>query len=450
MPEFRTAVMTLVEASWHDPSGALQTVSARMEDKSPGGACIRTSTPIGVGSKLKIQWRFEQFCGTARYCRSEGREYLVGIQRDAANSPVLNPPVARPVCVSIPKDVPPAQDLAGGHTPVSTVTIESPPAQEQSPAETSVALQPVESVPLVRSVITAAVIPPHAVNREIESRDGSHSWLSQDLKALRREKIQVQRPAKGKLAGKERKSMRSKWLGMAPWRNEQGGNSASGDSGGNEKSNGRGEKENLMSDVTPFTKKAPAQGAREVPDFQVELSPMEDIYRAAGIMTPRKGYSINKVVEMLSGEHIRGLSKEMKRVALLMALDAAGVPIDEVLRDAKARQDTLDAYEAQQKEQVEAEWARREEENIQIQAELESVKAHYTARISRNLEGLAREKATFASWVTLKQQECQNMADAAELCSKSSASEPASASPASATMTKAAAAGPHSRSEGIH
>ena len=73
---------------------------------------------------------------------------------------------------------------------------------------------------------------------------------------------------------------------------------------------------------------------------------MEDIYRAAGILLPRKGYSINKVVEMLNSEHIRGLSKEMKRVALLMALDAAGVAIDEVLRDAKARRDALDTYEA--------------------------------------------------------------------------------------------------------
>jgi hypothetical protein len=237
---------------------------------------------------------------------------------------------------------------------------------------------------------------------------------------------------------------------MAPWRSEQGSNSASGDPAGNEKSNGRGEKENHMSEVTPITKKPPEQGAREVPDFQVELSPMEDVYRAAGILTPRKGYSINKVVEMLSGEHIRGLSKEMKRVALLMALDAAGVPIDEVLRDAKARQDTLDAYEAQQKEQFEAEWARREEENIQILAELESVKAHYMARVSRNLDGLARERATFASWVTLKQQESQSMADAAKLCSKSLACEPTGPSSAGADMSKAAAAGSHSRSEGIH
>jgi hypothetical protein len=118
---------------------------------------------------------------------------------------------------------------------------------------------------------------------------------------------------------------------------------------------------------------------------------------------------------------------EMKQAAVLMALDAAGISLDQVQQDAKARQDALDSYEAAQKKQVEAMWARKAEEIIEIQAELESVKAHHLARISRSLEGVAREKATFNTWLTLKQQECQSMAEAVELCLKSPVSEPASA-----------------------
>jgi len=61
----------------------------------------------------------------------------------------------------------------------------------------------------------------------------------------------------------------------------------------------------------------------------VELLSVEDIYSAAGITNPRGGYSVNKVVDMLHSEHIRGLSTEMmKRAAVLMALDAAGVTIE--------------------------------------------------------------------------------------------------------------------------
>ena len=119
----------------------------------------------------------------------------------------------------------------------------------------------------------------------------------------------------------------------------------------------------------------------------MELSPIEDIYAVAGIANPRGGYSVNKVVDMLHSEHIRGLSTEMKRAAVLMALDAAGVTIGQIQQDAKTRQNALDAYEAEQRKQAEAEWARKAEENIQIQSDLERVKAQYMARIARNEEG---------------------------------------------------------------
>lgn len=77
------------------------------------------------------------------------------------------------------------------------------------------------------------------------------------------------------------------------------------------------------------------------------------------------------------------------------------------------------AEREQQRKQVEAEWARKAEEIVQIQAEMENIKALYTARISRNTEGVARQKATFAGRVSSKQQERQGMAEAVELCSKS-------------------------------
>jgi hypothetical protein len=269
--------------------------------------------------------------------------------------------------------------------------------------------------------------------------DGERRRISRldEFNALRRTQFKTKQLPKRAQAGKERKPMQRKWLEL-PWGNKPDGLSVSGDRGGDENINGEDEKENLRPVVTPPTKKTAA--AREVPNFQVELLAMEDIYRAAGIMLPRKGYSIKKVVEMLNSAHICGLPKEMKRVALLMALDAAGVPIDEVLRDAEARRDALDSYEAAERKQVEAEWARKAEENLQIQAELESIRAHYTARIGRNLEGVAREKATFDSWVTLKQEECRSIAEAAELCMKLPASEPTIASPSNGGMAKAASA----------
>src|SRR4029077_14551028 len=97
-------------------------------------------------------------------------------------------------------------------------------------------------------------------------------------------------------------------------------------SGGDEEASHEGnsstgsESENRAPLLTQPAEKAAARSARQVANFQVELLSVEDIYRSAGIMNPRRGYSINKVVDMLNSEHIRGLPKEMKQAAVLMAL----------------------------------------------------------------------------------------------------------------------------------
>jgi hypothetical protein len=89
--------------------------------------------------------------------------------------------------------------------------------------------------------------------------------------------------------------------------------------------------------------------------YQNELLPLEEIYVAAGVVSPRRGYTIKKVMEMLHSEHLSALSKEMRRASVMMALDAAGISVDEVLRDAEARLEAIKSYEAEQKKICEAE-----------------------------------------------------------------------------------------------
>ena len=88
---------------------------------------------------------------------------------------------------------------------------------------------------------------------------------------------------------------------------------------------------------------------------------MEDVCRAAGVMNPPREYTVHKVVTRLSSERVRELSKEMKRAAVLLALDTASTPIQQVQQDAKARLSALDSYEVDRKKQLDAEWARKAE-----------------------------------------------------------------------------------------
>jgi hypothetical protein len=409
MAEPRTLVMTIVEVSWEDASGTLRIVPGRLEDKSAGGACVWVKTPITVGSRLRIQWRFEQFSGIAKYCRSEGFEYRVGIQRDEIYTPIPTRAVA-----DAPHEAKPIEP-----SPASA-RIESLPRHEADPE--------------INGLRTPKIAHSEA---EINSQSIGPAPTEHVSPGSNSTDLLTEQAAKRKDAGRERKRMQRNWLGLPHWHHNQ--DALSGNGNGN--SHNDSEKESLAPEPSHMAEKTLVDSTQKpVFGFQAGLLPIEDIYRDAGIMNPPKGYGIRKVVDMLHSEYIRGLSPEMKRAAVLMALDAAGIPLEQLQQDAKARRGALDSYEAAQRKQLEAEWARKGEQNIQIQAELESVKASYMARISRNLDGIAREKATFGAWVATKQQETEGMLEAADLCSSSSA--PAGIPQSENSMAKAASAKP--------
>ena len=415
-PEPRMPVMIVVEVSWADQTGALQRARARMENKSVSGACIRLKPRIQVDTRLRIQWRWDEFTGVAKYCRNDGREYVVGIQRDPEKSASLKGLVVA--------NVPARNDLQSSEADVSPAMIESIPKRpENKPGEIPISKLKLDTVAILPFANSSAAIPPRRVAHETESREIPRSLQPQNFETLPRIEKQGKQPSKEKEAGKERIRMRSKWLGLVHKDDKQDSLNGSGDA----RSNAYSDLGNRAPVPVPQAEHASADAAEEnAVSAPIELLSMEDIYRAAGIMNPRKGYSINKIIEMLHSEFIRGSSKEMKRASVLMALGAAGISVDEVLQDAKVRQEAIDAYEAGQRKQFEALLAQKAEENIQIQAELERVKARYGERLRRNLDGMAREKATFGKWLTLKQQESQSMTEAVELCLKTPVSEPAS------------------------
>lgn len=188
--------------------------------------------------------------------------------------------------------------------------------------------------------------------------------------------------------------------------------------------------------VNSSSSKAPAAEAVSGPAS--ELLSYDDIYHAAGIMSPRSGYGIHKVVEMLNSQRIRELSVDIKRASVLMALDAAGTSVDDVLQDATRRQHALNAYEAAQRKQFEEFEAHKSRENAQIEAEMERIRAHYAQRIQCNRDQVTREKETLRNWQMAMQHESQRISEVIELCGKQPATAVA-ASPASPSTQAPAA-----------
>lgn len=166
--------------------------------------------------------------------------------------------------------------------------------------------------------------------------------------------------------------------------------------------------------VAPRTAAQVAAGAPG-PKFTAPGGPpvaFDQIYSLAEIRTPAHGYTILKVAEMLQSEHLRGLPADVKQRSVLVALEAAGVKIDEVVEDAVRRDRALDAYERAQQNAVEDLEARKTAENQAIQAELDRLIAEHQARMRANTDEVAKEKERFYGWRLKKQQEEQKIADA--------------------------------------
>lgn len=137
-----------------------------------------------------------------------------------------------------------------------------------------------------------------------------------------------------------------------------------------------------------------------------------EIYNAADIQPPNHGYTILKVADMLKSPHIAALPSEVKRSSVMVALEAAGVRIEEIVQDAVRRDKALDTFERLQQKQVEDFEAIKIEENRKLQAELDRFVAEQKAKIKANSEEAEKRKESFFSWRVQKQIEEQKIADA--------------------------------------
>lgn len=138
----------------------------------------------------------------------------------------------------------------------------------------------------------------------------------------------------------------------------------------------------------------------------------DQIYQAAEIPVPAHGFTIFKIADMLKSEHIRSLPVEIKRSSVLLALDAAGVKLQEVIEDAVRRDRALDTFEMVQQRALDQLEAKKAEENKRLQAEADRVLNDLRAKIQANNDELAKERERMATWRLQKQQEERRIADA--------------------------------------
>jgi hypothetical protein len=152
------------------------------------------------------------------------------------------------------------------------------------------------------------------------------------------------------------------------------------------------------------------------PTVSGKYLPFKQIYQGSAVKPPHLPEGIMKVADMVNSPHLSGMSPEAKRCSLMMAFEATGVEIEELLQDAVMRQKALNDYEEAQRKRLRDFESAKAEENSKIQAELDRVTGQYMSRIQTNLNDVAREQDAFHDWQKHKQQESQRIAEAATFC----------------------------------
>ena len=139
---------------------------------------------------------------------------------------------------------------------------------------------------------------------------------------------------------------------------------------------------------------------------------LADVYDSAKIAAPPHGYTVLKIAQMLESDHLQSLPPDVKRKSILVALDAAGVKVDEIVEDAVRRDRALDTFERVLEKHLEQLRAQTDAENRQIEEEIARRAAELRARVDENRQKVAQEEREFLAWRTRKQQEEKRIADA--------------------------------------
>ena len=164
-----------------------------------------------------------------------------------------------------------------------------------------------------------------------------------------------------------------------------------------------------VSDIVPEASGDAATAFARPVTAPVDLS---EVYASARIPEPVHGYTVLKVAEMLRSEHIRELPADVRRKSVMVALEAAGVKVTDIVEDAVRRDRALDTFERVLQKRLDDVRTETAAENARIEEEINQQLAGLRARIDESTRRVTREQDEFLAWRARKHQEETTIADA--------------------------------------
>jgi hypothetical protein len=152
-----------------------------------------------------------------------------------------------------------------------------------------------------------------------------------------------------------------------------------------------------------FEDVAPPRVARS--SVAAGVQSFEAVYDEAGIALPPHKYGVDKVSEMLESKRLATLGREVRATAVLAALEAAQVPIRDVIQDAVLRDKALDDFEAAKEREVQDQKSRSEARIAAIKDEIESLLRAKNAEIEELKKAAEAAEQAFADLQARKRKE---------------------------------------------
>ena len=140
-----------------------------------------------------------------------------------------------------------------------------------------------------------------------------------------------------------------------------------------------------------------------------DVEDLATVYREASVPAPYRGYGVDKLVDILESRRLAALPREVRISAVLASLDAAGVSLGDVLRDAVVRDRALDDFVSAKQREADSLRGRNEAKVAALREEVEHFVAERRAETD-HLQGEANAAASaYAQLELRKRQEIERL-----------------------------------------
>jgi hypothetical protein len=147
--------------------------------------------------------------------------------------------------------------------------------------------------------------------------------------------------------------------------------------------------------LAELTTEIRSEDVRALADLPAELSvPFEKIYESAGIQRPANGWNVDRLKQFLLTDAFKNMARAVVQTAILNILKTESASVEEVVRDAMARDKALDSFEAFAQKKMEDRMAARERKAAELESQISAL--HSELNLLR--EKKAADEAKWKEW----------------------------------------------------